>query len=89
MMLRPSSAARLRSSSAAATALASRAARHAFSRSICSASASSETVRIASTPPVSGEGSLSRYLLTPTTICSPRSIASSRAVLDSTSCRFM
>ena len=30
-----------------------------------------------------------QYLLTPTTICSPRSIASSRAVLDSTSCCFM
>ena len=69
--------------------LASRAARQAFSRSIWSASASSETVMIASTPPVSGEGSLSRYLLTPTTIWSPRSIASSRAVLESTSCRFM
>ena len=37
---------------------------------------------IDSTPPVSGDGSVSRYLLTPTTICSPRSIASSRAVFD-------
>ena len=32
-------------------------ARQAFSRSICSRSASSDTVRIASMPPVSGEGS--------------------------------
>ena len=44
---------------------------------------------IASMPPVSGDGSVSRYLLTPTTIWSPRSIASSRAVFDSTSRCFM
>ncbi len=37
----------------------------------------------------SGEGSLSMNLLTPTTICSPRSMRSSRAVFDSTSCCFM
>ena len=79
MMLPPPAAARLSSASAAATALVSRCARQAFSRSIWSRSASSDTVMIASMPPVSGEGSVSRYLLTPTTICSPRSIASSRA----------
>ena len=39
-------------------------------------------------PAVSGEGSELVKALTPTTICSPRSIASSRRVLDSTSLRF-
>ena len=46
MMLPPLAAARFSSSSAAATALASRAARQAFSRSIWSRSASSDTVMI-------------------------------------------
>ena len=36
-------------------------------------------------PAVSGDGSELVKALTPTTICSPRSIASSRRVLDSTS----
>ncbi len=39
-------------------------------------------------PAVSGEGSELVNALTPTTICSPRSIASSRRVLDSTSFAF-
>ena len=38
---------------------------------------------------VSGDGSLSTKRLTPTTVCSPRSIASTRRVFDSTSCCFM
>jgi hypothetical protein len=40
---------------------------------------------IASTPPVSGEGSLSRYLLTPTTTWSPRSIRAIRSAIAPTS----
>ena len=39
-------------------------------------------------PAVSGEGSELVKAFTPTTICSPRSIASSRRVLDSTSFAF-
>ena len=87
--LRPSFAAARNSFSAAATALASRAARQAFSRSICSASTSCGTVRIEPSPVDSGDASVSMNLLTPTTICSPRSIDSSRAVLLSTSFDFM
>ena len=76
-------------SSAAATALLSRAARQALSRSIWSRSASADTVRIASVGAGERRGLGLEKRLTPTTICSPRSIASSRAVLDSTSCCFM
>src|SRR6516165_3761025 len=81
-------AARFNSFKASATAALSRDARHVFSRSIWLRSASSDTVRIDSAVPASGEVSLSRYLLTPTTTCSPRSIASRRAVFDSTNCCF-
>ena len=55
------------------------------SAAICSASASAEGTMIEFSPAVSGEGSELMKALTPTTICSPRSIASSRRVLDSTS----
>jgi hypothetical protein len=89
MTLRFSRAAARSSLSAAATAFGSRAARHAVRRSICSASACGETVTIISAEPASGEGSLSTKRLTPTTVCSPRSIASMRRVFDSTSCCFM
>ena len=82
MILPPPDAARFNSFKAPATAALSRDARHALSRSICPRSASSDTVRMASAAPANGDGSLSRYLLTPTTICSPRSIASSRAVFS-------
>ena len=71
--------------SAAATRASSRCARHALSRATCSASASGEGTMIEVSPAVSGDGSVLVKPLTPTTICSPRSIASIRRVLDSTS----
>ena len=89
MMLRPSRAACRNSLSAASTAFWSRSARQALSRAICSASTPCGTVRIASSPADSGDGSVSLNLLTPTTIRSPRSIASTRCELLSTSCPFM
>ena len=90
MMLRPSAAARRRSSSAALAALPSRAWRQAFSRSICSYSTLSFTVRICSpSPPESGESSVVVKTLTPTILVSPDSIARMRAVLLSTRQRFM
>ena len=89
MMLRFDCAARRNSASAASTALASRAARHSRSLAICSASTSGDTVRIEPSPAASGDGSVSVKRLTPTTICSPRSIASTRRALLSTSWDFM
>jgi hypothetical protein len=89
MMLRFSFAAARSSLSAPDTAFGSRAVRQAARRSSWSASACGETVRMASAEPASGEASVSTKRLTPTTVCSPRSIASTRRVLDSTSCCFM
>ena len=89
MMLRPSRAAARSSSRAAWTAVSSRWARHASSRAIWSASAAGSTISTPSSPVASGDGSVSVKALTPTTVWSPASIASSRVVLDSTSWRFM
>ena len=63
--------------------------RQALSRPICSASTSGGTVRMEPSPVERGDASVSIYLLTPTTTCSPRSIASTRFELLSTSCAFM
>ena len=56
----------------------------------CTASIStvSGTLRKAFSPAVSGDGSPSLKRLTPTTICSPASIAARRFAFDSTRARF-
>ena len=73
-MFTPLAAADRSALSASRTRPSSRSLRHALSPATCSASASAEGTRIEFSPAVSGEGSELVNALTPTTICSPRSI---------------
>ncbi len=78
MTLRPSRALALSSAKAASAALASLEERQALSRPMASVSTESGTVTTALSPAERGDGSLLVKRLTPTTTCSPRSIASMR-----------
>ena len=89
MMLRFSRAAAFSSSSAVSAAPWSRAARHAFSLAMTSASSLGSTVSIELSPADSGEGSVSVQRLTPTTVMSPVSMRRARSALEATSWAFM
>ena len=83
MMFEPSVAARRRSSSAEATAAASREARHAATSAMVSFSTAGSTMRMLSPPP-SGDGSNSVNEFTPTTVCSPVSMRRVRSAMERT-----
>ena len=87
--LAPEASASSRPRSAACTSAALRRLRKARSDSICARSADSSTTSTDCAPVTSGEGSLSVKAFTPTTICSPLSIARMRCVCEATSWRFM